>query len=101
MTATVIQFPAQRISADTTPPAPDPSTLAFVTVPAMDLRPRDVIGGSCGAWLEVKAVFTDPNVRHLVTEVEVAPLDAPARARTWPLDAAALIAILRPSGGAR
>lgn len=74
---------------------------ALATVTAADLKPGDLIGGTAGEWLRVEFVYVDPNVRHLVAEVDVAPVDAPERKRPWLIDASARVAILRPEDGAQ
>jgi hypothetical protein len=75
--------------------------LPLATVPAADLQRGDLIGGTSGEWLTVSSVYVDPNVRHLVAEVEVAPMGDPEHQRTWQIDALARIAILRPEAGVR
>lgn len=69
--------------------------LPLTTVQAGDLKPGDLIGGTTGEWLEVINVWVDPNVRHKVADVDVVPVAAPDRPHTWPIDAAARVAILR------
>jgi hypothetical protein len=81
----------------TTTPA---HVLPLATVPARDLKPGDLIGGSAGEWLTVTNVYVDPNVKHLVADVDVAPIAFPERGRTWQIDASAKMAILRPGHGA-
>jgi hypothetical protein len=78
-----------------------PPALALATVAALDLRPGDLIGGTAGEWVKVESVWVDPNVRHLVADVEVTPVEHPDRPRTWSIDAFAKVAILRAEDGAR
>lgn len=75
--------------------------LPLATVPAADLQRGDLIGGTSGEWLTVASVYVDPNVRHLVAEVEVAPMGDPGHLRIWSIDALARVAILRPTGSIR
>jgi hypothetical protein len=81
--------------------APDLAALTLATVAALDLQHGDLIGGTAGEWLRVSSVYVDPNVKHLVAEVEVAPLTGTPRPRTWMIDAFAKVAILRATGGVR
>lgn len=73
----------------------DLSKYDLATPQAHELQPGDVIGLS-GDWVAVTSFpIPDQPVNPMFVEIEVAPLDAPDRPRTWQIMYDARMSVLR------